>query len=294
MFDKLQWLPDRLVIDDLVLRMEHTKSTHWDGPEHLMFYKTDALITQYDTFFKSYSYFHPRHVVELGMWDGGSILFWNEVLKPKKIVGIDQMNREDSTYFKDYIKSQNLAGQVVTHWKTNQADKARLREIIASEFDTPLDFVIDDCSHLYGPTKASFEILFPQMSPGGWYLIEDWAWGHWPNYITPDHPWRGKTPLTEFVIELVKCAGNSPNLFSTLLVLPGFIAVQRGRATLDLEVDFDLDNYAKYSVKYDNDPSNRSKEISTSHSSQGFSKSRSLIKRIYNRIIKVISNLTLL
>ena len=38
----------------------------------------------------------------------------------------------------------------------------------------PLDLVIDDASHLYGPTMASFEVLFPRLRPGGLYVIEDW------------------------------------------------------------------------------------------------------------------------
>jgi hypothetical protein len=54
---------------------------------------------------------------------------------------------------------------------------------VAHEFSAPLDLVIDDASHIYGPTKASFQALFPLLRPGGLYLIEDWAWAHWPRLL---------------------------------------------------------------------------------------------------------------
>jgi predicted methyltransferase len=38
--------------------------------------------------------------------------------------------------------------------------------------DQLLDLVVDDTSHL-GPTRASFNTLFPRLRPGGVYVIED-------------------------------------------------------------------------------------------------------------------------
>lgn len=40
-------------------------------------------------------------------------------------------------------------------------------------------------SHAYEETKASFEFLFPLLSPGGVYLIEDWSWAPHPSYQSP-------------------------------------------------------------------------------------------------------------
>jgi hypothetical protein len=50
----------------------------------------------------------------------------------------------------------------------------------------PLDLVVDDCSHLYEPTRASFNELFPRLRPGGAYVIEDWVWAHTP--LDSEHP----------------------------------------------------------------------------------------------------------
>jgi hypothetical protein len=35
--------------------------------------------------------------------------------------------------------------------------------------------VIDDASHLLDPTRASFNVPFPLVRPGGVYVIEDWS-----------------------------------------------------------------------------------------------------------------------
>ena len=40
------------------------------------------------------------------------------------------------------------------------------------------DLIVDDASHLYRPTLASFEVLYPRLRPGGTYVIEDWAGDH--------------------------------------------------------------------------------------------------------------------
>ena len=250
-FDKLQWFPDRVVIGNLVLRLEHTKTDQWDGGDHLMFYKVKGLLEQYESFFNSFPDFYPGRILELGMWDGGSTLLWSQLLQPEKIVGIDLKDRQDSSYFQNFINSNKLQNRVATFWNTNQADKNRLRKIVASEFGEKIDLVIDDCSHLCAPTKASFEALFPLLHPGGWYIIEDWAWGHWPNYITPNHPWALEIPLTEFVIELVKGLGSNPDMISSIYIQSGFAAIRRGSYHFDEPSNYILE---KHIVRYPRRP----------------------------------------
>ena len=58
----------------------------------------------------------PQHVLEIGMWDGGQSAFWNEILRPKKIVGVDLKVREDSAYFRDYVRTQRLELKVRSYW----------------------------------------------------------------------------------------------------------------------------------------------------------------------------------
>ena len=245
MFDRLVWHPDRMFLDDLVFRLEHYKSASWDlGDDCFTFYKIKPLVDQYAKLWSLRPDFHPQNIVELGIWDGGSIAFWFEYFKPRKFVGIDVLQRQDSPYFKRYTTSRGLESRVSTHWATDQGNSEMLCEIIKTEFAGPLDLVIDDASHMYVLTKQSFETIFPRLRPGGLYIIEDWAWYYWPEFRAPDHPWASQTPLARLIFELVEATGSSQGtpsatLISNIIVFQGFIVVERGELQLQT-ADFKL------------------------------------------------------
>jgi cephalosporin hydroxylase len=73
----------------------------------------------------------------------------------------------------DYIADKE--GRFV-HFSTSQSDRKILEHIVRNDLANELDLVVDDASHTYEQTKASFEILFPLLHPGGIYVIEDWSW----------------------------------------------------------------------------------------------------------------------
>ena len=75
--------------------------------------------------------------------------------------------------------------------------------IFKQELDSQLDLVVDDASHLYEQTRTSLKFLFPLLSPGGTYLIEDWAWSHRENAQVKGHPWSRMPSMTNLVFELV-------------------------------------------------------------------------------------------
>lgn len=227
-FDRSRWFADRMLLDDLVFRLEHYRSGTWDGGDHFRFYKIKELVDQYAVHFRRHPGYQPKRILELGIFDGGSVAFWHELFRPEKHVAVDLIDRKDSPYFQRYLASRDLSGRIATFWNTNQADQRRLRSIIASEFDGPIDLVIDDASHLYSPTLATFEAVFPLMSPGGIYIIEDWAWGHWPEFAGPDHAWARETPPTRLVVQLIEAAGTSSELIASIDVCRGFVAVERG------------------------------------------------------------------
>ncbi len=62
------------------------------------------------------------------------------------------------------------------HYGTSQDDELRLAQIINHDFGGVIDLAIDDASHFYDQTKASFKVAFPKVRPGGLYIIEDWTW----------------------------------------------------------------------------------------------------------------------
>ena len=244
MFDRLVWKPDRVLLDDLVFRLEHFKNDDWElGELCFQFYKTDGLVMEYAEYLKTRPDFAPSRVFELGIWDGGSIAFWFELFHPSKHVALDLKEKQNSAYFGRYLESRGLQEKIRTYWGINQADGSKVMDIYTREFDGPLDLVIDDASHLYGPTKASFETLFPLLRPGGLYVIEDWAWGHWAEYQKPDHPWANEIPLTDLVLELIECVGGPAAPIRRVTVSHGFVVVERAWHSQAELVDFKLGNY---------------------------------------------------
>jgi cephalosporin hydroxylase len=232
-----------MLLADLVFRLEHYRSDAWDGGDHFCFYKIRELVDQYQEFFARYPGYRPSRVLELGIYDGGSTAFWHEIFRPDKHVAVDILDRTDSLYFKQYLESRGLSERVRTYWRTNQADKDRLRSLVAEDLGGRVDLVIDDASHLYGPTLASFEAVFPLCSPGGLYIIEDWAWDHWADFASPDHPWAREERLTRLVIELIEAAGTSTKLISSITVYQGFVAVGRGPQQVENPSKFNLEDY---------------------------------------------------
>src|SRR5258708_24042964 len=161
------WETDRLVWDDLVFRLQQSRSEEpaRDG-EAFTLYKDKVLVDQVDNFLARQPDFLPRRILELGIWDGGSAIFWFKVFNPDKLVALDISTRGDSEHFAQYIAQRDIARRVKTYWGVDQADQARLRAFAIDEFQGGLDFVIDDASHLHGPPRSSSEALFPMIVPG--------------------------------------------------------------------------------------------------------------------------------
>jgi predicted O-methyltransferase YrrM len=244
MFDKLIWLQDRMLLNGLIFRLQHTKSDNWDsGDGHFIFYKIKKLIDQYETYFKNYpENASPKNVIEIGMWDGGSVAFWNEILKPNKIVGIDIIENGGNNYFQEYLKTINEKNPIIIpNWGTDQSDAQKIRKIVAENFGSEsIDLVFDDGSHMYAQTLASFNALFPLIAKGGIYIIEDWAWSHWPDQQN-DLP-VGTEP-TKLVHEIVQAAANV-GLIESVSIFEGFIVVKRGQADIKGNIeDFSILNY---------------------------------------------------
>jgi Glycosyltransferase WbsX/Methyltransferase domain len=228
MFERLTWRPDRALLGDLVFRLEQSRSDGWElGDECFGFYKNRQLVEQFERFWSATA-FRPRRMLEIGIWDGGSTAFWFEHLRPERLVAIDLQDREDSPYFRRWVTANGLEGRVLTRWRTDQADRAALRELVERDLGGELDLVIDDGSHLAVPTRASFEALFPLLPPGGLYIVEDWAWEHWPEFQDPGHVWAGEESLSALVGDLVAATGSSRTLIRRLAVHEGFVAVERG------------------------------------------------------------------
>jgi hypothetical protein len=92
---------------------------------------------------------------------------------------------------------------------------------------------VDDCSHLYEPTRASFNELFPRLRPGGVYLMEDWRWAHEAVDLEGDGFWPDETPLTRLVFEIVLAVPSVPGLIADVSIDADLVQIRRGEATAD-------------------------------------------------------------
>jgi predicted O-methyltransferase YrrM len=179
----------------------------------------------------------PRRIFELGIRMGGSTVFFAELARPERLVAIDcQPLRDVIPRIRQHLAGSDLEDVVRPVGEVDQADRARLAELVDEHIDGgPLDLVVDDCSHLYEPTRASFNELFPRLRPGGLYVIEDWRWAHPP--VHSEHPERvlypGQVPLTRLLFEAGLAIPGLPGLVSEIRLDIECAVIRRGDAHVD-------------------------------------------------------------
>lgn len=108
----------------------------------------------------------PVTLLELGIGGdddptagGQSLRMWAEYFTDGDIIGLDL-----------YPKTLDLPDNV-TVYTGSQNDPAVLAQIHDTHGD--FDVIIDDASHVSSLTIASFELLWPWLKPGGFYIVED-------------------------------------------------------------------------------------------------------------------------
>lgn len=164
----------------------------------------DFTLVKTPHFLAMYDSLEPRltgkKILELGLFEGGSLVFFDQRFQPEKIVGID-IRKEPIAPLERYVAGRG--GVVETHYATSQDDEAALAKICREAFGGEIDVVVDDASHLYEQTKKSFDVLFRRLAPGGVYIIEDWAWSYQKPYQEASHPWFKKTGMATLLFELI-------------------------------------------------------------------------------------------
>jgi cephalosporin hydroxylase len=204
--------------------------------------KTVRLVREFETLFRR---LQPKNVFELGIRYGGSMALFNLAFTPAVHVAID-IAPSPIPGLDEIAQKASAEGRVMRpYYGVSQADGAALRGIVKNfggAVDRPLDLVIDDASHFYPESRASFEALFPYLRAGGIYVIEDWAWAHWRPYQPPDHPWAKFEALSNLIFLLIMLRGSQENVVQDIVVTPDLIYVTRGLAKLDPE-SFRIEDY---------------------------------------------------
>lgn len=153
-------------------------------------YARDYALQKPDHYFRVYDRYwapirnKPVKILEVGVNRGGSLQLWRDYFPNGHVYGID--NRPEC------IKLQ--LGARITLLQASQKDTGVLTFLGTA--DGPFDIVIDDASHIAALSLSTYTSLFPCVSPGGLYAIEDWGTGYWDSW--PD----GKDKVAEdFVVD---------------------------------------------------------------------------------------------
>lgn len=239
MFNTILWNGETVSVNQHTFHLQvHLQDDIRPHREGFVFYKDKKLIDMYASFFQHMPATDFEKVLEIGMWDGGSAVFWHQVLQPKTLIGVDLMANRGASAFERYKKEH--VSSFFDHWEVDQTDETKLTRILDEHLGgEELDLVFDDASHRYQQSLASFNIVFPRLKKGGYYIIEDWAWGHWVHEDSSAYP--PFTEPTRLITELVEAAANV-GLIESVYVCSGFTAIKRGHLEIP-KVGFHLHNF---------------------------------------------------
>lgn len=178
----------RFVMD---IRAGKDRGTSKDGEFILV--KTKAFLQ----FYRGLQQRRPKNILEVGMFEGGSLVLFDKLYEPEKLVGVDI--RRPIEALERYREGRE---HIQPFYELSQ-DDPKLADILGDEFPDGIDLIVDDASHQYKLSRATFHLCFPLLKPGGLYVIEDWSWSHKPPHQAPTHPWSENPALTNLILELV-------------------------------------------------------------------------------------------
>jgi predicted O-methyltransferase YrrM len=159
---------DAFTVDDVEFVCQYLPGS---TSERFYVVKSLALVDRYRDLARRFT---GGTIVELGIAEGGSTALLALLAKPLKLIAAD-LEPEPVAALAEFISHRGLGDQVRPHYGIDQSDRHRLGSIVDQELEgSTIDVVVDDCSHRYEPTLASFETLFPRLRRGGLYIIEDW------------------------------------------------------------------------------------------------------------------------
>jgi predicted O-methyltransferase YrrM len=156
--------------------------------------KTKAFLN----FYRGLQRRQPKRILEIGMFEGGSLVLFDKLFQPEKLMGLDIRSKPIEP-LEVYRRGKR---HIETFYGLSQ-DDPKLTEILAQQFPDGIDLIVDDASHLYEQSRKTFHLCFPHLKPGGLYVLEDWSWSHKAPYQQPTHPWYNKPALSNLVMELL-------------------------------------------------------------------------------------------
>lgn len=169
--NKFRFPPDGDVLQDLSQTYGYTGdlARAFSETKQGMVNKWHHYLPLYDRYFSAWRG-KPFRMLEIGVSHGGSLSMWRRWFGPDaRIFGID-INPRCARY--DGIFAQVRIG--------SQDDHEFLGRVVDEMGG--VDLVLDDGSHQMDHVRESFRALFPRLSDGGIYMIEDMHTAYMPQF----------------------------------------------------------------------------------------------------------------
>ncbi|MFK8048313.1 MAG: class I SAM-dependent methyltransferase [Halioglobus sp.] len=239
---KFTWIDEMsLQCGDITLQLMPGLACKPSSNESISLFKDPDFVANYVDCLRDHSI---RNMVEVGVKHGGSAIFFWHLLELKNLCCIELSPR--APQLSSYIARSNLDKALHTHFGVDQADKEKLREFVAGDFSgEPIDLVVDDASHIYTPSLATFEALFPLIRPGGLYILEDWRAS-----LLAVQRVKGAASeprLDSLVHEILEFSTINPNIIPSIKCNKNFVVIERGEGELPVQ-GFCLAEPAEYFV----------------------------------------------
>lgn len=114
----------------------------------------------------------PLRLLEIGVYNGGSLRMWREFLPNAALFAIDVDSR--CVAFEREIPNTTIR-------LVDQGSEQELSAFV-KETGGEFDFIVDDGGHTMVQQVTSFKMLFPHVVAGGAYVIEDLGTAYWYEY----------------------------------------------------------------------------------------------------------------
>ena len=152
--------------DDLCALAMHFKTDKWGAHRYAQHYQRHLRHLKNDRF----------NLLEIGIGGysragqgGASLRMWKHFFPKAQVYGIDIQDKS----FVDEDRITTFVG--------DQSDPDSLRAI--ADKIGRLDVIIDDGSHRSPHVRTTFDTLFPLLSDGGIYAVEDTQSSYWPEWL---------------------------------------------------------------------------------------------------------------
>lgn len=226
----MKWEDDTLVLGDIRFRCTHDPNVYHaakSSDAEFLVVKDRFMVEKLLSAIGA----KPRTILEFGVWQGGSTVLFDQLYAPERLVAIERNPRpiEPLERYRTRFRREQALD---IRYGMDQADAPAISEIISEKFDGSIDLILDDASHFYEESRASFLATFPFLAPGGKYIVEDWGWSHSPAEHWTRPYFENKCALTNLLVDVSVLSTVCHGIIGKITVHPSFFSVERGAAPL--------------------------------------------------------------